>query len=85
MIKVILRAKSRQGREALEQHYNESRALKLGITQKLISKEPYTLQVTLSKHLSAILKEEHIRLGITEAMKKNGAKEVIDYNIEVLK
>lgn len=80
------------GKNALEIHIRESRKIgftqktmlkQLGISQNIISNDPFTLSVNIkNKRLSQLINPDHILREIKDVMKKNGAEENIDYEVK---
>jgi len=88
-IKII--ALNEKGKEAIQSHYKESLKIKamkpmmkvLGISQHIISENPYTLELTFGKRLGSILKPNHMLIEIQANLKENNVEEGIDYKIEI--
>lgn len=81
-MKIKIIAKNETGKKAIEQHVLESLKLrgprkymlkKLGYSQKVTLDDPYTLFCEFKGSLSGMIKIDHFKDEVNEALKKNGA------------
>lgn len=86
-LKII--TKTDAGVKALKTHLEttkkgELRAARvLGYKQEVISLGPFTLMLSLNWQLQRLIEKDHLTMVINKALENNGAKEGIDYVIEV--
>jgi len=87
---VIINAVTEKGKDALKQHYEESKKLRnqtklkaIGIKQSLVSENPYTIMLQIiNKRLQQLLEPETFVGQIEKALEENGATKD-DYTIGV--
>jgi len=93
MKEIKITALNEKGKNALKQHYDESRKLRiihkitfkqLGFRQKIESTDPFILFLEIkNKYFRNVLGPEKFKNQIIETMSKNGANPK-DYKIEVI-
>ncbi len=93
MNKIKITAKTERGKEALEQHINDSRKMGfrkkammkvIGISQKITVTNPLTLEVCFTnKRISQVIHPEHFTAEIYKFMESFGVEKDKDYCVEV--